>query len=389
MQQTARLWLTRLHVRLLRAAMMLRNLAGILRLLLRRDDGFQGRPCLVVTIHSFQHGRYGYQLLNYFSLSGHRIVFYRSLGFLSRLSGYDRMVLNLPGARVWRPRMSAAGQSFPWLRLGDAVDLRPSFRVSAEFRVDLDYFREGVSLKDGFHLPYFVHPLVAGRLAGVTPKKSGSRRGRVLMYGQSDLPIDRERLEGRFGLMGRGEAFDTLSAADLAVFVPQDFQGLSQWLDRSGERTELCLIDSRRVWIPVERWLDVLSGFDFFIATPGYCMPHAHNLMEALAVATIPILQYHKQLHPALTPGRNCLAFSGREDLVRVVDEAMRMPATEVASIRKGVERYYSEHVDPGTVVPRLFRLASVARPLVLFLNAEEFSLEIMDRGASPNLEMA
>jgi len=167
--------------------------------------------------------------------------------------------------------------------------------------IDLDYYRETTG-ECGFHLPYFIHPLLGRRLGKVERRLSGTRR-RLLMYGQPDLPFDRARLEGHFGLVGRSEAFERLESSHLPRYVPSDFQDLLRWLQQPAASHALCLIDSRKVWIPVDRWLEVLSAFDCFIATPGYCMPHAHNLMEAVAVGTVPILQYHRHLHPPTGPG--------------------------------------------------------------------------------------
>lgn len=355
----------------------MRNLAGIIRLWRAGRRISDGRRSLVVTIRSFNHGRYGYQLLNYFSLAGYRIVFYRCGGFLYRLGGYDRLVLGLPDACLWSARLGIHGEAYPWLRLGVGDEVgRPPFPVSLRFNVDLDYFSPIAPRNAGAHpLPYFVHPLLGGRLppAGVNGGKA--RRARVLMYGQPDLPTD-PLLKGHFGLVSRSQVFIELTRSDLPFFAPDDFAQLLQWLDSEGPASgECCLIDSRRVWIPLDRWFDVLSAFDFFVATPGYCMPHAHNLMEAMAVGTIPILPYHHHLRPPLTPGIDCLAFFDAEESVRAVREALRLTTGEVAELRGGVQAYYATHVDPSAVVQRLFSQATVAGPLTLLFNAEEYSL--------------
>jgi hypothetical protein len=362
---------------MLESRMLLLNLAGILRLGLRSQRVTNGDRYLIVTIRAFRHGRYGFQLLNYFSLAGYRIVFFRSLGFLSTLTGYDRMVFNLPGVLLWRRRMAGKGRPYPWLQLGDVGMSSPPFEMSARFVIDLDYFRETTG-ECGFHLPYFIHPLLGRRLGKEERRHSGTRR-RLLMYGQPDLPFDRARLEGHFGLVGRSEVFERLGSSHLPRYVPSDFQDLLRWLQQPAASHALCLIDSRKVWIPVDRWLEVLSAFDCFIATPGYCMPHAHNLMEAMAVGTVPILQYHRHLHPPLVPGRECLSFSGPDDLLHIVGQVLHMDDADIARLREGVLQYYSSHVDPCAVISRLFSLAAEGKANPVFFNAEELTMRLLD----------
>jgi hypothetical protein len=357
------------------------NLAGTLRLWMMSRPAEDMGPCLIVTIRAFNHGRYGFQLLNYFSLAGYRIVFYRSGGFLYRLAGYDRLILDLPGACLWTRRMAIGGGEYPWLRLGLGDEVAPPpFRVSLRLTVDLDYFSPASQSNAGaFPIPYFVHPLLGRRLPKAGAGDGKARRARVLMYGQPDLPTD-SLLESHFGLISRSLVFDALTRSDLPCFVPEDFTRLLRWLGSEGSACgECCLIDSRRVWIPLDRWLEVLSAFDFFVATPGYCMPQAHNLMEAMSVGTIPILPYHHYLRPPLTPGVDCLAFRDADGAVSSVREALRLAPGEVEALRKGVTDYFASHIDPSAVVPRLFHQASATGRLTLLFNAEEFSLRRMD----------
>jgi hypothetical protein len=385
MRGGARQWRIYLHARLLQAGHQVQNLRGILKMRMGAAPVRPGEPCLVVSIRSFHHGRYGYQLLNYFALAGYRIVFYRSHGFLARLSGYDRMVLQLPGARLWARDMARGGRAFPWLRLGlGAGGHAPPFDVTVDLSVDLDYFGPADRTSGAFPLPYFVHPLLGRQLPVARNRRGQARRARVLMYGQPDLTTD-PVLERHFGLAPRSRVFDALMGSDIPYFAPDDFARLLGWLEAAEPTgSRCCLIDSRKVWIPLDRWFEVLSCFDFFVATPGFCMPHAHNLIEAMAVGTIPILQYHHHLRPALRPGVDCIAFGDGESAVTAVEAALRMPDAEVATLRQGVLDYFDREVDPMAVVPRIFSRAAGAAGLRLLFNAEEISLRLPGAPGAP-----
>jgi hypothetical protein len=113
-------------------------------------------------------------------------------------------------------------------------------------------------------------------------------------------------------------------------------------------------------------YMDAMSRSDFFICPPGVRMPHSHNLIEAMSAGTIPITNYHSYMKPPLTPDGNCLAFSTFEELEKVINCALCMPAAEIQRLREGVISYYDEHIEPESFGKRLMeRSASVSELVV------------------------
>jgi hypothetical protein len=96
-------------------------------------------------------------------------------------------------------------------------------------------------------------------------------------------------------------------------------------------------------------WLRTLAQSDFFLAPPGVVMPLCHNLIEALSVGTIPITEYANSLAPPLQPGRNCIAFRGKDDLIRKLREALAMTSDKIMQMREEVIRYSDEHLLPDS----------------------------------------
>lgn len=361
------------------------NLMGIVRLRCKPYDENASHQYLVVTLIGFNHGRYGFQLLNYFSLAGYQIVFYNSLTFLFRLRRYDRGIFNLPGAMLWKRSMATSSRSFPWMRLNSQPQGSTPFPVSLQLLVDLDFFGQRNHPGKWFHLPYFVHPLLGQNYFQLARYRTQKNRRRILMYGEPNLPVDRRMLHDYFELIDRSTVFDILQHSDIHTFTPESFEDLLLWLHQEEKTHILCLIDSRKVWIPINRWIEVLSSFDFFVATPGYCMPHAHNLMEAMAVGTIPVLQYHGQLQPPLIPNEHCIEFADPEGLIAAIHHVLELSDEQVTSMQESVLQYYMNHVDPAAVVPQIFEVADIEKKLRLYFNAEEMSLQYLETDSVPH----
>jgi hypothetical protein len=97
--------------------------------------------------------------------------------------------------------------------------------------------------------------------------------------------------------------------------------------------------------LSLSEYIDAMSRADFAICPPGCLMPHSHNLIEAMSVGTIPITNYDSYMRPSLTPDGNCLGFSTLEELERVIDCALCMPAAEIQRLREGVISYYDKYI--------------------------------------------
>ena len=83
-------------------------------------------------------------------------------------------------------------------------------------------------------------------------------------------------------------------------------------------------------------------------------MPMCHNVVEAMAVGTIPLIDYPEWLHPRLEHLTNCIAFDGKEDLVAKMRLALSMPTSKVAEMRANVAAYYSAYLQPEVAVERI-----------------------------------
>jgi hypothetical protein len=97
--------------------------------------------------------------------------------------------------------------------------------------------------------------------------------------------------------------------------------------------------------VPNDQWLQFLASGDFFLCCPGIVIPQSHNAIEAMAVGTIPILQYPELFHPALQDGLNCITYTTKEDLVLKINSCLAKTKAEIESLRNEVIHYYERYL--------------------------------------------
>lgn len=99
------------------------------------------------------------------------------------------------------------------------------------------------------------------------------------------------------------------------------------------------------------KWLPTLARADLFLCPPGMVMPMCHNVIEAMAVGTIPLIGYPEWFHPNLQHMRNCVVFGGRDDLVEKMRMVLAMPQPQIERMRAEVIDYYERYLRPETLV--------------------------------------
>jgi hypothetical protein len=144
-------------------------------------------------------------------------------------------------------------------------------------------------------------------------------------------------------------------ARDTGMFFEPS--GAEQFHDRAEE--PFVLIDSARCGIPQPQWLSQVARADFLLCPPGAIMPMCHNIVEAMAVGTIPLTNYPEWFFPALRHGVECFAFSGKDDLVACLEEIRMLSPTRIAEMRQACINYYDTYLDPRAVVTRILESGS------------------------------
>ncbi len=210
--------------------------------------------------------------------------------------------------------------------------------------------------------PYYAHPAFykSGLYNTVARMRGQERNVRIFFAGGSNAAYC-----NRF-------AFPILTRDKILSHVIDRFQKDVTIKRSEGERSRLLILISNGEGdhkLSFEQYMDVMCGSDFYISPPGWLMPHSHNMIEAMSVGAIPITNYHAYMRPPLIPEVNCLAFSTVDELEKIVERSLRMPATEIGRLREGVLSYYERYLEPASFATKL--VAALPRISELVVNDE------------------
>jgi hypothetical protein len=104
-------------------------------------------------------------------------------------------------------------------------------------------------------------------------------------------------------------------------------------------------IDSQRFRINQQYWLATVAQSDFFLCPPGLLLPLSHNAVEAMAVGTIPFINYPEWFFPNLSDSVNCITFSSLTSLHDKLEVILRMNDAQIQTMREQVIQYYLNHL--------------------------------------------
>lgn len=114
------------------------------------------------------------------------------------------------------------------------------------------------------------------------------------------------------------------------------------------------LVYNEHCKIPPDQWLATIARSRFFFACPGVRYPMSHNAVEALAVGSVPIIEYPEDFHPNLEDGVNCLTFSGEAGLKAAINRAVNLSDAEWQKLSANAIDYYEHNLSPEAAINRL-----------------------------------
>ena len=212
-----------------------------------------------------------------------------------------------------------------------------SHHKNADFRVNFNYkkvYTTDVYVKEA--VPYIMHPrnyLIPE--PSLLEKKVG-----IVMSGNFEAKIyDSDTITKNFQLLNRWQIYnEIIQHAAVETITGTDFK----------ERLALGIYENAFVvmkWqqgaIPSEEWRHYLSSAKFLFCAPGMTMPMCHNVLEAMSVGVVPIINYQNWLNPSLQDGKNALLYHSEESIGKVIDSALQMSDSDYQELQKNVINYY------------------------------------------------
>lgn len=284
-------------------------------------------------------GRHLYTLIDCFRQAGVRVRLRKNRRFLARAGRkrYGRSALSLENIEAeWETAPSGT-------IVGTLCD-RESSSTPLMFG--------NASSDNAVVFPYPMHPLTYATIGPSTglEKVRGKRvtfeQPRVFFSGNIGDKYDRSTLQRQHGVVSRARMLAALQQEFAAEASPQldDYEDLKALLE-SPKSPRLVINHSKICPIPSRQWLDTVAQFDFFLCCPGISHPLCHNAIEAMAVGTIPIIEFPKLFSPPLRDRVNAITFQGLSNLPEAVERALGLSVTERAQMRSNVIQYYDKHL--------------------------------------------
>lgn len=320
-----------------------------------RAEGNRREVLIDVTRHTLDRdvGRIAYFVVSLFRWSGFRVCLrdrFRFLGTMERKL-YKRLLLGHPFEVV--PGPEAMNTGYWWV-----TDRAPrEVPTGCERLLVLDYAHRVPGIGETI-LPYFFNPTVYEHLGGTDPARyrSETRPYRVFFAGTFNRKYERDTMPSRYGILSRGQVLESVRGRfpESALAVVRGYAELEALGTRAHGR--IVLLSPEAPLLTVEQWLTVLGRSEVLLAAPGVSMPLSHNLWEAMALGTVPLLEYPRQLVPPLANGVEAFVFEGSVGLQASLERILALEPSAFAPMRERCLDYHRRH---GTVASFLERIAA------------------------------
>jgi len=265
--------------------------------------------------------------------------------------------LNLPLSLFLRNIRVRHLTSRPEGKIRVVLDTNAAKGVDATLVLRCNYY-SAAARSGTLFLPYFAHPVFyREQLHAWARQNRGTDRAVRLFFAGTVSEAHSSRF--RFPILPRDRIIARVQEW-LARRSPAD-TGRVRLVMTNDPRKRL---GKHSLWLP--DYMRAMADADFFLCPPGWLMPHAHNLVEALAVGTIPVTNYHEYMKPPLTPGVNCVGFRSLAELDQALESVLSMRGEEIAALRAGAIRYYDTYVDPESFGRRFLQVARRCDELVV-----------------------
>lgn len=232
---------------------------------------------------------------------------------------------------------------------------------STKVQLSADVFNRDGSIREGIQIVPFPMHARHYELGSISNKdavaENENRKFRIFFSGNSHKEsYDNVIIKEGFRLLSRNEILTRVKKIlgnDRRVYLAlnkteiENLERSSQLvvaiLDFSWSFQERGPLQNRIDW---DDWFSFLGDSDFFLGCPGIRMPFSHNIVEAMHVGAIPILEFPYLFRPPLEDGVHCLCFGkGKRTLEDAIDLAIQMDAQQIHTMRENVLRYKDMHL--------------------------------------------
>lgn len=313
--------------------------------------------CIFLNTTDINYSRYLYTLIKFFNIEGYQVI--------------------LPAQRTFFYQLKADRHT-QYILKEKLVIFAKSDSAILHLSLNSDYFRALLAhsyATQVYHIPIAQHPFLYTQQLWNTPiHHTMNRKHSMFMIGSFSEDYQQIKKDGIFDCLSRLELYQTLQQKNHFLSI----KTTKQWRDFLLKAIDhkIILIDTAAMKLPLESLRVNLAKFHFFMALPGLVMPLCHNIIEAMSVACIPVLQkkYAQLFRPALQDGVNAIVFEDLKDLYSKIEVSFHLNQAQLQVLHQNVLDYYATYLTPAAVIGQL--QIAIKEKKQVFLLAEHHSVE-------------
>lgn len=189
-------------------------------------------------------------------------------------------------------------------------------------------------------LPVMPYPMFPCHITRATPQylaeqRSADKAG-VFFAGNLQARYSRDTMERDFKMLSRGA---------IVTALQEQFSGRIGKTAAAGNPDAIVLRDATEHPIASEQWLATLAEHRFFVCCPGVAQPVCHNVVEAMSVGCVPLVEYGDRMHPPLQDNVNAICFEGRSGLIQAIERIDSMSDQQLRTLSANVCAYYDRYL--------------------------------------------
>lgn len=253
------------------------------------------------------------------------------------------------------------------------LELRDSHLTADYFA---NYFKG--NNKENYHIPMSFHPLMYHKnLWNLKISLPEKRINSVFCYGNFDKRAYSAIDQTPFEVLSRVDLLEFFAKQDQFVSIKN--QNHLEEIISTAESEKFLFAIKENYSVPIESVRETLAQFKFYLCCPGVVMPLCHNVVEAMSVGTVPIIQkqYAEVMYPNLEHGKNALIFENENHLHKlIVQELFTIQHENWRKMSENALKYYEEFLTPKAVVESINKNLKHS---VIYLNAEHRSVNLIN----------
>ncbi len=283
----------------------------------------------------------------YFYKEKYQIYLRKRAGILEELwkDRYCKNIFAIPSLIITKRNFKKVDMS-----LMDHQGLQGSGKT---LRIKYDYYSEIGS--DSYRFPFTPHP---NRLTGEAVEKNLQKRENsnrlIRIFFTGNLHPASYSKRNMFAycseFMSRIEVINILkkNIDPQIIKFPQSRSESDFCLEKENP---IVVCDSKLCDLSGDSYFSALSKASFFLALSGVHTPHSHNIVEAMAMGCIPILEYSQLLSPPLKEFYNAISFRGERSLLQKIKYILGLKNETIQNMRRNVLKYYDDHLTSKAVI--------------------------------------